>query len=64
MKYKRIEQPEDSWNSNPCWDCVFGKEDGECHAPKEILELDEECGFDWRSPNYVYVEDTQEENEK
>lgn len=58
MKYKRIEQPKDSWNENPCWDCIFGKEDGECHAPQDILDSDEECGFTFSPPNYVYVEDS------
>ena len=56
MEYIRVPQPEDSWNDNPCWDCVFGKDDGECHAPQEILDLDEDCGFDWHNTNYVYIE--------
>lgn len=61
MEYIRVPQPNDSWNDNPCWDCVFGKEDGECHAPQEILDLDEDCGFSWNLPNYVYVERKQKE---
>lgn len=59
MKYKRVEQPSDSYNDNPCWDCIFGQYDGECHAPEEIINSDEECGFSWYTPNYIYIEDMQ-----
>lgn len=56
MAYKRVEQPKDSFNENPCWDCVFGAEDGECHAPQESFDEEEECGFSFHGPNYVYIE--------
>lgn len=58
MKVIRIPQPKDSWEDNPCYDCCFGV-DGECNAPQEIIDSDEECGFSWNKPNYVYklVED-------
>jgi len=59
-KYQQVKQPEESWEENPCYDCVFGKEDGECHAPQEITDFDdtleESCGFSWSVPNYVYKE--------
>lgn len=59
-KYQQVEQPAESWEENPCWDCVFGKEDGECHAPQEILDFDEtlktNCGFYWGTHNYIYKE--------
>lgn len=55
-KYKLIEQPKNSWNENPCFDCCFGKEDGECHAPQDILDSDDECGFTWHGPAYIYQE--------
>lgn len=53
LKVIRIPQPEDSWEDNPCWDCCFGV-NGECNAPQEIIDSDEECGFSWSMPNYVY----------
>lgn len=60
IKYQQVQQPQDSWEENPCWDCVFGKEDGECHAPQEVLDFDERlenrCGFWFHSPNYIYKE--------
>lgn len=57
-KYKLVPQPDDSWEENPCWDCIFGKEDGECHAPEEIKNSKEydDCGFSWSVPNYIFVE--------
>lgn len=55
-RYKLVPRPENSWDDNPCWYCCFGKEDGECHAPKEIAELDDDCGFKWSGTEYVYVE--------
>lgn len=59
-EYQQVLQPQDSWNENPCWDCVFGQEDGECHAPQEIHDFDytleHSCGFFFSSPNYVYEE--------
>ena len=55
MEYRRIPLPKDSLNDdNPCWDCCFGKEDGECNAPQEIIDSDEECGFVWHGRPYVY----------
>lgn len=27
-KYQQVEQPSDSFEDNPCWDCIFGKKDG------------------------------------
>jgi hypothetical protein len=58
MKYKLVPQPEDSWEDNPCWDCVFGHEDGECHAPKEICESEDgdKCGFKWKGTQYIFIE--------
>ena len=56
MKYRRIPQPKDSWEEIPCWDCCFGKEDGECHAPPEILDSDEDCGYEFHGQAYVYEE--------
>lgn len=52
-KYRRIRQPKESYEENPCWDCCFG-ENGECNAPQEILDSDEECGFTWSSERYIY----------
>lgn len=60
-KFKQVPQPVDSFNDNPCWDCVFGMNDGECHAPQEVLDFDEKlddhCGFHWTGTNYVYAEE-------
>lgn len=58
-KYKLVPQPENSFNDNPCLDCVFGKEEGICTAPREIIYNEddgEECGFKWKGQQYVYVE--------
>lgn len=54
MKYKRIPQPKDSYNENPCYDCIFGK-DGECNAPEEIINNDEDCGYNFHGQNYIYI---------
>ena len=59
-KYKLVPQPKESWEDNPCWDCVFGKEDGECHAPKEIIDLDEDCGYIWGN---IYIEENENEDQ-
>ena len=58
-KYKLVPQPKNSPYDNPCLDCVFGKREGVCAAPKEILynnDNEEECGFKWKGQQYVYIE--------
>ena len=58
IKYKQVEQPKESYEDNPCWDCVFGI-DGECCAPIGLEEfddsLDHQCGFRFRGTQYIYV---------